>query len=151
MVASSRPVFVLVPGASQSPACYGYLFHLLQSKGYGVYTGLLPSVGATSPITVSDDAEYVRSRLLLPILDIEKHDVIVICHSYSGVPASAAARGLGKADRNREGKSTSVVGQIFIAAVATPGGDGNDLVATFGGHLPPHIRVDVSQTLLCSY
>jgi hypothetical protein len=148
MVASSRPVFVLVPGASQSPAAYGYLLHLLQSKGYGAYTGLLPSVGATEPVTASDDAEYVRSRLLLPILDIEKHDVIVICHSYSGIPTSAAARGLGKIDRAAEGKSTSVLGQIFIAAVVTPGGDGNDLVATFGGHLPPHIRVDVSMICL---
>lgn len=143
MAASSRPVFVLVPGASQTPAAYGYLLHLLQVKGYGAYSALLPSVGATDPVTATDDADYVRSRMLLPVLDVEQHNVILICHSYSGIPGSAAAKGLGKADRAAQGKTTSVLGQIFIASVAAKGGDGLDLVANFGGHLPPHIRVDV--------
>jgi hypothetical protein len=138
-----RPVFVIVPGASQSPAAYGYLLHLLQSKGYGAFSALLPSVGATEPVTAGDDAQYVRSRMLLPILDIEKHDVILVSHSYSGIPASAAARDLGKADRIVQGKTTAILGQIFIAAILCRGGDGNDLVGNFGGQLPPHIRVDV--------
>jgi Alpha/beta hydrolase family len=140
-------IFVLVPGASQSPAAYGYLLHLLQLKGYGAFTSLLPSVGATGPVTATDDADYVRDRLLLPILDVEGHDIILISHSYSGIPASAAALGLGKAERLAAGKTTSVLGQIFIAAVVTPGGDGRDLVAAFGGHLPPHIRADVPTPL----
>jgi hypothetical protein len=144
MSPSSRPVFVLVPGASQTPAAYGYLLHLLQCKGYGAFSALLPSVGATEPVTAADDAEYVRSRMLLPLLDIEERNVIVISHSYSGIPASAAALGLGKAERIAEGKKASVLGQIFIAAVVTKGGDGLDLVANFGGQLPPHIRVDVN-------
>lgn len=148
MTSTSRPIFVLVPGASQSPAAYGYLLHLLLSKGYGAYSALLPSVSAREPVTVQDDTDYVRERLLLPLLDIEKRDVIIINHSYSGIPASAAARGLGKADREAQGKTTSVLGQIFIAAVVTPGGDGKDLVASFGGHLPPHMRVDVIFSLL---
>jgi hypothetical protein len=82
--------------------------------------------------------------MLLPLLDIEERNVIVISHSYSGIPASAAALGLGKAERIAEGKKASVLGQIFIAAVVTKGGDGLDLVANFGGQLPPHIRVDVN-------
>jgi hypothetical protein len=139
-----HPVFVLVPGASQTPAAYGYLLHLLQSKyGYGAFSALLPSVGATDPVTAADDAEYVRSRMILPVLDIEKHDVILISHSYSSIPASAAASGLGKADRIAQGKTTSVLGQILIAAVVAKGGDGLDLVGNFGGQMPPHIRVDV--------
>lgn len=143
MSSSSRPVFVLVPGASQTPAAYGYLLHLLQCKGYGAFSALLPSVGATEQVSAADDAEYVRSRMLLPVLDIEQHNVIIISHSYSGIPASAAALGLGKADRAAEGKKTSVLGQIFIAAVVAKGGNGLDLVANFGGQMPPHIRVDV--------
>ncbi|KAH8705126.1 hypothetical protein BGW36DRAFT_366922 [Talaromyces proteolyticus] len=86
--------------------------------------------------------------MLLPILDIEKHDVILISHSFSGIPASAAARGLGKADRVAQGKSTSVLGQILIDAVTARGGDGLDLVANFGGQMPPHIRVDEAENLL---
>lgn len=41
----SRTLFVVVPGASQSPSHYGYLLHLLQSKGYPTLSALLPSTG----------------------------------------------------------------------------------------------------------
>ena len=117
------------------------------SQGYGTLSALLPTVGTGAPVTAEDDAEFIRSRMLLPVLDIEKHDVIMISHSYSGMPASAAARGLGKADRTKEGKTTSVLGQIFIASILPRGGDGKDVVATFGGQLPPHIKVDVCKLL----
>ena len=143
MAPSSKPVFVLVPGSALTPSHYAYLQHLLLSQGYGALSALLPTVGATSPVTAEDDAEYIRSRLLLPVLDMEKHDVIMISHSYGGMPASAAARGLGKADRAAEGKTTSVLGQIFIATILPRGGDGKDIFATFGGQLPPHLQVDV--------
>ena len=139
----SRPVFVIVPGASQSPSHYGYLFHLLSGQGYPTLSSLLPSTGTGEKVTAQDDTDYVRSRLILPVLDIEKHDVILVMHSYSGLPGSAAALGLGKADRLAEGKTTSVIGQIFIISVLPRGGDGKDLVAGFGGQLPPHMGVDV--------
>ena len=147
MDSSPKPVFVVVPGAAQTPAHYGYLQHLLMSQGYGVLSALLPTVGSSAPVTIEDDAAYIRSRMLLPVLDIEKHDVILIAHSYSGLPASAAARGLGPAERAAEGKTTSILGQIFIASILARGGDGKDVVATFGGQLPPHIRVDVYDPL----
>ncbi|KAE8420867.1 hypothetical protein BDV36DRAFT_305797 [Aspergillus pseudocaelatus] len=120
-----KPAFVLVPGASQNPAHYAHLLHLLQSAGYGATTGLLPSVGAQGEVTAADDADY---------------DVILISHSYSGMPASAAAHGLGPADRAAEGKATSVVGQIFIATILPRGGV--SVIDSFGGHLPPHMYID---------
>ncbi|KAE8370237.1 Alpha/Beta hydrolase protein [Aspergillus caelatus] len=135
-----KPAFVLVPGASQNPAHYAHLLHLLQSAGYGATTGLLPSVGAQGEVTAADDADYVRNRLILPILDIGSQDVILISHSYSGMPASAAAHGLGPADRAAEGKATSVVGQIFIATILPRGGV--SVIDSFGGHLPPHMYID---------
>lgn len=143
MAPSSKPVFLFVPAAAQSPSHYAYLQHLLMSQGYGALSALLPTIGTSLPVTAEDDAEYIRSRMLPPVLDLEKHDVIMISHSYGGMPASAAARGLGNADRAAEGKSTSVLGQIFIASILPRGGDGKDVMATFGGQLPPHIQVDV--------
>lgn len=106
-------------------------------------SALLPSTGTGENVTVQDDTDYVLKRMILPILDWEKHDVILVTHSYSGVPGSAAAMRMGKADRAAQGKSTSVLGQIFIASILAPGGDGKDIVASFGGQLPPHISVDV--------
>ncbi|KAJ5898435.1 hypothetical protein N7504_008723 [Penicillium tannophilum] len=147
-IEKKKPVFVLVPGASQNPAQYGYLLHLIQSAGYGASTGLLPSIGAQGQVTATDDANYIRDRLLLPVLDVGNHDVILISHSYSGMPASAAARGLGPADRAAEGKSTSVLGQIFLATILPRGGDNLSVIDAFGGNLPPHMYKDEKENLL---
>ncbi|KAJ5664591.1 alpha/beta-hydrolase [Penicillium macrosclerotiorum] len=145
---SNKPVFVLVPGASQNPAHYAYLLHLLQSAGYGALSALLPSVGAQDAVTASDDAEYIRSRMLLPLLEIGQQNIILISHSYSGMPASAAARGLGRSDRTTEGKNTAVLGQIFIASILPHGGDGMSVIDSFGGQLPPHMWADETENLL---
>ncbi|KAL8654427.1 MAG: hypothetical protein Q9226_003440 [Calogaya cf. arnoldii] len=110
MAASPKPVFVLVPGSAMNPSHYAYLQHLLLNAGYRVLSAMLQTVGTRANVTVEDDTEYIRSRMLLPVLDIEYHDVIMISHSYGSMPASAAARGLGKADRAAEGKTTSVLG-----------------------------------------
>jgi len=141
MALTNRPIFVIVPGASQTPSHYAHLIHLLQSRGHGTLTALLPSGGATRPVSAEEDAEFIRSRMLLPLLDTENHDVILVMHSYAGLPGSAAARGLGKAERAARGKKTSVLGQIFIATILPFGGDGADVIATLGGQWPPFIDV----------
>ncbi|KAF2866640.1 hypothetical protein BDV95DRAFT_611690 [Massariosphaeria phaeospora] len=82
-MSSKRPFIVIVPGASTNPSHYGYLFHLLQRAGYPTFSALLPSVGASSNVTADDDTQYVRNSMLLPILDHEQHDVILVSHSYS--------------------------------------------------------------------
>jgi hypothetical protein len=137
-----RPCIVIVPGGSQNPAHYGYLSHLLLSAGYPVFSALLPSVGAGN-VTVEEDAEYIRNKMLLPMLDIENRDVILFTHSYSSVPGSAAAGGLGRGEREKAGKKTAVIGQVCMAAMLLKGGDEKTILETFGGRFPPHIRADV--------
>lgn len=77
------PIFVIVPGASQTPSHYAYLIHLFHSRGYGTLTALLPSGGATEKVTVEEDAEFIRSRMLLPVLDTKRHNVVLVIHSYA--------------------------------------------------------------------
>ena len=146
-MASARPFFVILPGGSQNPTHYGYLAHLLQLALYPTYSALLPSVGALSKVTTEDDATYIRDRLILPILEHEEHDVILVMHSYSGIPGSAAALGLGKQERIAQGKTTGVLGQIFLAAIFNKGGDGTDIFTASGGQFPPYLRPDVSSPL----
>jgi pimeloyl-ACP methyl ester carboxylesterase len=143
-MASTRPFFVILPGGSQNPTHYGYLAHLLQLAGYPTYSALLPSVGASAKVSTQDDMVYIRDRMILPILEHEEHDVILVMHSYSGVPGSAAALGLGKKERVAQGKMTGVIGQIFLAALLQKGGDGIDIFTASGGSFPPYIRPDVS-------
>ncbi|ODH52292.1 hypothetical protein GX48_01610 [Paracoccidioides brasiliensis] len=147
-MASKRPFFVIVPAGSQNPTHYGYLSHLLQLAGYPTYSALLPSVGASARVSVEDDATFIRDRMLLPILEFEEHDIILILHSYSGVPGSAAAQGLGKVERTMQGKKTGVIGQIHIASMLQKGGDGTDILTAAGGSFPPHIRPDPEANVL---
>ena len=123
--------------------CYGYLFHLLQLAGYPTFSSTLPSVGAASKVTAEDDMNYVRDKMLIPVLDREGRDVILFTHSYSGIPGSAASKGLSKAERQAQGKTTGVLGQIFLASIMLKGGDGEDVLGAFGGQYPPHIRPEV--------
>jgi hypothetical protein len=150
-MAETRPFIVIVPGASQNPAHYGYLSHLLFQAGYPVFTALLPSVGAADKVSVQDDAEYIRNKMILPVLDYEERDVVLLMHSYSSAPGSAAVTGLGKGERRKQGKKTAVIGQVYLAALLPKGGDEKDIVGTFGGNYPPHIRPDVSTTFVCIF
>ena len=50
MPSSTKPVFILVPGAAQTPSHYAYLQHLLLSHGYGVSSALLPLFQDVSPV-----------------------------------------------------------------------------------------------------
>ncbi|KAF2437255.1 alpha/beta-hydrolase [Karstenula rhodostoma CBS 690.94] len=147
-MASNRPFFVILPGGSQNPTHYGYLAHLLQLAGYPTYLSLLPSVGASDKVTTEDDKAYIRNRMILPILEHERHDVIMVMHSYSGVPGSAAALGLGKKERVAQVKMTGVIGQIFFAAILQKGGDGTDIFTASGGSFPPYLRPDSDANLV---
>ncbi|CAI6342590.1 unnamed protein product [Periconia digitata] len=146
-MAAHRPFFVIVPGAAQNPAHHGYLSHLLLLKGYPVLMAWLPSVASAEKVTAADDAAYIRNKMILPVLDYEGHDVILIMHSYSGIPGSAAAAGLGQ-ERIAQGKKTSVIGQIFVTSLLATGGEGKSTTETYGGELPPHISADPVLDLL---
>lgn len=146
-MASTRPFFVILPGGSQNPTHYGYLAHLLQCAGYPTYSALLPSVGNSDKVAIQDDMTYIRDRMILPILELEERDVILVMHSYSGVPGSAAALGLGKKERIAQGNKAGVIGQIFYAAMLQKGGNGVDLFTAGGGSFPPFLRPDVRSSL----
>ncbi|CAD6440487.1 e270e43b-db82-4c61-af9d-ba165a004efc [Sclerotinia trifoliorum] len=120
--------------------------HLLLTRGHPVYSAILPSTGPgnTKNVTAQVDAEYVRKHMLLPILDTEGHDVVVVMHSYSGIPGSAAAYGPGKKDREAAGKTTSVLGQIYIASLLEPSG-----ILTYADPGPP-LYSDVTPLLFQS-
>lgn len=111
-----KPTIILLPGAWHTPDHYTTLLTTLQSLNYPTRSLKLPSVNPTNPhlTTVESEAAFVREELLLPELDAG-NDVIIIAHSYGGVIAGAAAKGLGRGDRG-EGKS-AVLGWVFLCAI----------------------------------
>ena len=109
---SSKPTFAFVPGAFHTPAHFQPLVDALAAAGYEGVGIPLPIVGAGAGKCVSsDDAGAIRE--VLKELVVEKHkEVILVCHSYGGVPGSEAIRGLEKSAVQHGG----VVGYVGICA-----------------------------------
>lgn len=110
--------FVLVPGSFATPAEYDKIVGLLEGQSHTVKTVELASVNDGSrqpPATMEDDASEIRS-VVLNILDGDKRHVVLVVHSYGGVPGSSAMQGLGTKDRESAGHDTAVTGIVYIAS-----------------------------------
>jgi hypothetical protein len=59
----------------------GLLSHFLLQPGYPVFSALLPSVGFSSPSSTAEKhVGYIRTKMLLPLLDHEDRDVVMLMH-----------------------------------------------------------------------
>lgn len=142
MASPSKPTIVLVPGAWHSPSHYTTLLTLLQRAGYPTTSSRLPSVGSPTPLTATaaQDAAFIRDKMLLPLLD-SGTDVLLVLHSYGGIGGAAAAKGLSKVEREKEGKQGGIVGLVLFAAFVAREGD--SLEQMVGGKLPDWIDTNV--------
>lgn len=138
----SKSTFVLVPGAWHSPAQFSYMIAHLHEAGYPTRSLTLPSVGSQEPkkIEVTTDVAFIREKVLLPLLEDGK-DVVLVMHSYGGLPGGAAAKGLSKSERGSEGQPGGVIGLVFLAAFLAREGD--SLLGALGGKLDPWITSNV--------
>ncbi|KAI1875456.1 hypothetical protein JX265_004514 [Neoarthrinium moseri] len=125
MLSASRPVVVIVPGAFGTPDGFATLATHLRDAGYATHPGPYPSCDPLDPVTVASslDAASLRDNVLLPLLNEKHEDVVIIAHSYGGVVAGGAAKGLDKQMRMAQGQTTSVIGLIYIAGNITLDGE----------------------------
>ncbi|CAI6285187.1 unnamed protein product [Periconia digitata] len=111
----SKPVFVFVPGAWNTPEYYNGVISILQKGDFHSRKVALPSVGC-NPVTY-DFAEDVQAiKATLDELVEEGSDVVLVLHSYSGQPGAEAVKGLAEKDRETEGLRGGVIRLIFIMA-----------------------------------
>ncbi|OTB18804.1 hypothetical protein K445DRAFT_8825 [Daldinia sp. EC12] len=140
------PEIILVPGAFGTPACFDKLLPFLEEAGFKTHPGPYPSYNHAKPAeaTSVDDISHLRSNVILPLVEDQRKDVVIIAHSYGCVPSSAAAKDLDKQTREAQGKAGSVVGLIFIAGIITL--DGETAVEAMGG-LPPYDTAFVKEAM----
>jgi len=138
-MSSLKPAIVIVPGAWHPASCYDGLANQLKAADFTVLTATLPSLNPPNPLTATctEDAKAVR-KVILSLLDVGK-DVVLVNHSYGGVPGNCAARGLSKATYGKPGVG-GVIGIIHMASFVVPGG--TSLVDFGGGTHPPYILVN---------
>ncbi|RAK95488.1 esterase/lipase family protein [Aspergillus ibericus CBS 121593] len=141
MSSANPPLIVIVPGAFGTPDGFNKLLPYLTEAGYTTHPGAYPSCNPSDPTNVSSaqDIAFLRDSVLLPLLNDQGKDVVVLAHSYGGVVAGGAANGLAKGTRQAHGHSTGIVGLIYVAGNITL--EGEALLTAVGGVYPPFIKV----------
>lgn len=73
------------------------------------------------PATVADDAKHIRQRYLTQLVT-EGKEVIVVMHSYSGIPGTESIKGFARKDLAAQGRKGGVVGLVYITAFLVAAG-----------------------------
>ena len=121
MSAAEKPVVVLVHGAWHRPLHYIEFINGLRTKGFEVVTPVNATAGWDDSIvgkTHFDDAKIIQ-KAMDPYLDAGKK-IVLVCHSYGGIPGTAAAEGNTFPERASKGQEGGIVSVVFIAAFALP-------------------------------
>ncbi|CAG8978439.1 hypothetical protein HYALB_00012606 [Hymenoscyphus albidus] len=120
----SKPTFVLVPGAWHSPDIYSAVTAILSKHGFSAMGVALPSVGAI-PLHADFREDVAAIRKCLTALISDEKDVVLVVHSYSGLPGGEAPIGVGKIEREAKGLKGlkgGFIRYVVINGFATPAG-----------------------------
>ncbi|KAL2783407.1 alpha/beta-hydrolase [Aspergillus keveii] len=108
----SKPTIVFVPGAFHTTEYYDGVRSLLEEKGYTTTTVALPSVGSTA--SMSDDADAIHA--VTSKLADAGHQIVLVMHSYGGIPGTQSAKDLGFKGRQEAGKPGGIFALVYLAA-----------------------------------
>ncbi|KAI1213257.1 alpha/beta-hydrolase [Annulohypoxylon truncatum] len=120
----AKPSIVLIPGSFGVPELYdNNIIEAITAKGYEIKGLHLPSVGLKdrpreTPPTMYDDAAFIAKEVA--ILADEGKDVMLIGHSYGGIPVTQSTKGLTKAERQKQGKTGGIVRLAYMTALVPP-------------------------------
>jgi pimeloyl-ACP methyl ester carboxylesterase len=116
----SKPHLVLSHGAWHRPSTWSKLNKVLTQHGYTITITDLPSAGASTPHADSSQDTAAIRAILSQLIETQSLDVILVLHSYSGIPGSNACSGLLQADRLAAGKAGGIVHVIYLASFVRP-------------------------------
>ncbi|PYH80657.1 hypothetical protein BO82DRAFT_355379 [Aspergillus uvarum CBS 121591] len=136
------PTIAFLPGAWLTPTFYTPFLHTLTTTTALPTTHIpYPSLDPDNPGTADchTDTAAIRAHLQT-LIESEGREVILVMHSYAGMPGAAAAHGLSQSARQRAGQPGGVVGMIFLAAFLVP--EGVSCAGLQGGRLPGWILLD---------
>ncbi|KAI1625381.1 Alpha/beta hydrolase fold-1 [Exophiala viscosa] len=122
-MSNKKPTFVLIHGAWHQPAHWDPLITSLNAHGYKTIAPALPSVAnvQTAPCKdINEDTNTVRKSILAELNS--GANVIVVPHSYGGIPTTSALRGLDSASRTAQDRQTSVIAITALTSFILPEG-----------------------------
>jgi len=117
MADSTRLIIILVPGAWMHPSTYETFLTILHNDGSPTSYASYPSLNPVDPLKadVVADSASICKRVMLPLIEQQGKEVVVVMYSYGGMPGSVASAGLGKIQRAHQEKKGEVVGLVFIS------------------------------------
>ncbi|KAJ4136525.1 hypothetical protein NW768_004140 [Fusarium equiseti] len=136
---TERPVIAIIQGAWHRRPHYEAFAQALTSKGYTVLQPGNTTAGLVDNIkgkTYLDDVEVIR-QTLQPSLD-EGKKIVLVCHSYGGIPGSAATEGYQIHEREAKGLKGGIIHVVYVASFALPV-KGLSLLAAVGGKFGPFL------------
>ena len=120
-----KPAIVIVPGSFSPASFYSDLVDALRSYGYETIVETLLS-SARSPLrnekaaTMQEDADFFHG--IVEKLADQGKDVVLVTHSYGGVPGTECSTGLSKAEREAAGKKGGISRFVYVTSVVpSPG------------------------------
>ncbi|KAJ5173008.1 hypothetical protein N7492_005601 [Penicillium capsulatum] len=142
----SKPTLVFAPGAWYPTTAFDPLIQKLPE--YSTRTVAFPSIQQASTVQdLQPDINAVRS-IVTEEVDAGR-DVVVVLHSWAGLPVSSALDGLSKSERNENNQPGGVTRLIFLAAFIPR--EGESLIGAFGGIPPPwYVRDEANGTVMPS-
>lgn len=139
----SAPTIVIVPGAWQNPIVWDRFRSIVEKTGHPTPVHVaLPTIGGTQPPLpgLAEDVAAVRS-VLVPLIEKQGQEVVLLCHSSGGVVGSNSVEGLDLGSREAAGKAGGVIRIVFLAAFMLP--KGQSLLGLLGGTPLPWMKVEV--------
>ncbi|KAL4881228.1 Alpha/beta hydrolase fold-1 [Aspergillus karnatakaensis] len=138
-----KPTLIFAPGSWYPTSSFDPLTTLLNSHGYETHTVAFPSI--TQATTVKDLSSDIAAVRALVEPEVQKgRDVVVIAHSWAGLPVNSALEGLLKTDSHEQGKG-GVVKLLFISAFIPE--IGQSLVSAFGGEAEWYVKDSTGTTM----
>ena len=126
---ASKTTIVFVPGAWHSPDAFRAVGSYLEKSGYKTQYVPLPSVGASPAVKdFSADVKAIASVISKEVEAGQK--VVLVVHSYGGLPGNEAVKDLDLASREKAGEKGGVSHIFFCCSFVSP--EGQSLHTAFG-------------------
>ncbi|KAI0521242.1 Alpha/beta hydrolase fold-1 [Xylaria bambusicola] len=144
----SKPYFLLATGSFAPAYFYDNLVEQVKARGYDMKVIHLATVGVgpgqgrdTPPATMYDDAALIAKEV--EALADEGREIILVAHSYGGMPATESTKGLSVQERQKAGKKGGIVRLAYkTVAVATPGHSTAEALPAPPADKPPVLAPD---------
>ncbi|KAI0478138.1 Alpha/beta hydrolase fold-1 [Xylaria cf. heliscus] len=118
----SKPYILLSTGSFAPASLYDDLVARVKAHGYDMKALHLPTVGLgpgvgrdTPPATMYDDAAFIAKEI--EALADAGREIVLIGHSYGGMPATESTKGLSVQERQKQGKKGGLVRLAYMTVL----------------------------------